>query len=105
MVKTSRGDKLVDTVDLFTGEFWTGIEGKELGLVDDIGDLRSVLKDKFGEKTEMNLISAKRGIFGGRPTPGISGLTSMNGEMIAAGLSQGFATTVEERALWAQYGL
>lgn len=105
MVKTSRGDKLVDTTELFTGEFWTGIEGKELGLADDIGDLRSVLKDKFGEKTEMNLISAKRGLFGGRAAPGISGMMGMNGEMIAAGLSQGFASTVEERSLWAQYGL
>lgn len=114
MVKASRGERLKETDETFTGAFWTGYEGKELGLVDDIGDMRSVLKEKFGDKTELKLISAKRGMFGGKSAPGISMLASSfasghSGGNIGADISQGFAqgiaSTVEERALWAQYGL
>lgn len=110
MVKASRGDKLTDDIDLFTGEFWTGQEGKAYGLADDIGDMRSVLREKFGEKTEMNLVAAKRGLFSGRPNPGISDLLTgaMSGQMpqnFTEGLSSDLISTAEERALWAQYGL
>jgi len=105
MVVDSRGGKLTEEKELFTGEFWTGIEGKELGLVDDIGDMRSVLKEKFGEKTEMKLISAKRGLFGSR-APGVSAFTgALGGGSMVESLSDDFISTVEERALWAQYGL
>lgn len=106
MVKASRGDKLTEDVDLFTGEFWTGMEGKTLGLVDDIGDMRSVLREKFGDKTEMKLIAQKRGMFGGRPTPGISNLLSqMAPDHLTKGLANDLIETAQERALWAAYGL
>lgn len=110
MVKAARGDKLSQDVELFTGEFWTGMEGKNLGLVDDIGDMRSVLREKFGDKTETKLIAAKRGLFGGRPNPGISDLVlKASHGMMSKNLTEGFAndlvSTAEERALWAQYGL
>ncbi len=58
--------KLADKPDLFTGAFWAGIKAKELGLVDDIGDMRSVLKTRYGPKTRMRLISPPRGLFGRR---------------------------------------
>ena len=51
IVKERRGAKLKDDPDLFTGLFWTGKRGLELGLVDALGDMRSVLKDRFGPKT------------------------------------------------------
>ncbi len=109
MVKASRGDRLNETDEMFTGAFWTGMQGKELGLVDDIGDMRAVLKEKFGEKTELKLIAQKRGLFGGR-SQGVAamlggGLGASATENLGANLSQGFANTVEEKALWAQYGL
>lgn len=105
LVKGSRGDRLNETADMFTGAFWTGQEGKDMGLVDDIGDMRSVLKEKFGDKAEMKLIATKRGLFGGRPQPGVTALAGFSGEGFSKGLASGIATTVEERALWAQYGL
>src|SRR5690554_3235680 len=51
LVKERRGAKLADDPDLFTGLFWTGKRGLELGLVDALGDMRSVLKQRYGEKT------------------------------------------------------
>ena len=49
-VKRRRGEKLKapDSV-LFTGEWWTGRRGLTLGLVDALGDLHSVLHERFGE--------------------------------------------------------
>ncbi|MGL4489592.1 MAG: S49 family peptidase, partial [Rhizobiaceae bacterium] len=57
MVKERRGAKLADHADLFTGLFWTGMKGKELGLIDELGDMRSVLKARYGEKTKLRLIA------------------------------------------------
>ena len=64
LVKERRGAKLKDDPDLFTGLFWTGKKGLELGLVDALGDMRSVLKDRFGPKTRLQLITPPRGFFG-----------------------------------------
>lgn len=51
LVKTSRGDKLKASDDiLFTGDVWTGDEAVNLGLVDGISDLDSVIRDKFDVK-------------------------------------------------------
>ena len=51
-----------DDPDLFTGLFWTGRRGLELGLVDALGDMRTVLKARFGPKTRLRLVSAPRGL-------------------------------------------
>lgn len=100
LVKESRGDRLSDDADLFTGLFWTGTRGLELGLVDQIGDMRSFIKDRFGEKAKLVLVGQPRGLFGRRvPHAG----TAIDG--LGANLADGVATTLEERALWARYGL
>src|SRR5580704_3710975 len=67
LVKSRRGGKLSGPEnDLFSGEYWTGTRGLELGLVDAIGDLRGVLRERFGDKLVTPLISAERGWFGRR---------------------------------------
>ncbi|MCC5856829.1 MAG: S49 family peptidase [Ectothiorhodospiraceae bacterium] len=47
-VRTGRGDRLADNADLFSGLVWTGQQGVELGLADDIGSLHSVARDVVG---------------------------------------------------------
>jgi protease-4 len=48
VVKTSRGKRLQgDPKELFSGDFWTGIKAKQLGLVDGFGDTASVMHDVF----------------------------------------------------------
>lgn len=56
-VKERRGKKLKqkDSV-VFTGEFWAGETAKAFGLVDEIGDLRSVMRAKYGKKVKFKLI-------------------------------------------------
>lgn len=107
IVKERRGDKLADEPNLFTGQFWTGVAAKELGLVDELGDLRSYLKGRFGEKTRMELVSVPRGMFGRRPSVGIwhAGISGFDPKEIAAAMTAGALTTLEERTLWDKYGL
>ncbi len=55
---------------LFSGEFWTAPRAVELGLADGIGDLRSTLRERYGEKVRTPLIMAERSLFG-RRLPGV----------------------------------
>lgn len=51
VVKTSRGNRLHGNAqELFSGDFWTGIKAKQLGLVDGFGDVTSVMQDSFNVK-------------------------------------------------------
>ena len=74
LVKGSRGARLKGPEKtLFSGEYWTGNTAIELGLADGIGDLRTTLRERFGDKVVTPLIAPARGWFG-RRLPGVSGL-------------------------------
>src|SRR3954470_12600898 len=60
LVKARRGGKLDSRESaLFTGAYWTGQRGRELGLVDAIGDLRGTLRERYGDKVRTPLIAEK----------------------------------------------
>ena len=103
VVKSRRADKLKgEDKDLFSGEFWTGNKALELGLIDRIGDLRSVLRAEYGDKVVTPVIATqKRGLFGVSRSPSVGS----SGEMIARAAASGLVEAVEERELWARYGL
>ncbi|WP_416356137.1 S49 family peptidase [Aureimonas phyllosphaerae] len=98
LVRSRRADRLADHPDLFSGLFWSGTRGLELGLVDRLGDLRTVLRETYGPKVKLAVVQQKRGIFGiGRGGGAAASLA--NAAVDAA------VTAAEERALWARYGL
>ncbi|HYA06775.1 MAG TPA: S49 family peptidase, partial [Xanthobacteraceae bacterium] len=67
LVKLRRGGKLNGPENvLFSGEYWTGRRALELGLVDAIGDLRTTLRERFGDKVVTPLVSVERGLLGRR---------------------------------------
>jgi signal peptide peptidase SppA len=82
---------------LFTGAVWTGRQALGLGLIDALGDARSVLRARFGEKVVFRLVAEKQGSLVARllrrANPGSTGLAE---EALAA---------IAERAAWARYGL
>jgi len=84
---------------LFSGEYWAARKGIEYGLVDRIGDLRSVMRERYGDKVETPLVSAPRGLFG-RTTPGIG-----VDRLLDRGLADDLVSALEARAIWARYGL
>jgi len=104
VVKAGRGDRLAEDKDMFTGLFWTGAKGKELGLVDEIGDVRTSLKTRYGDDTELKLIEAKRGLLGRKSALGIAAVPDAL-ENIASSAAEGALTALEERALWSRLGL
>jgi serine protease SohB len=103
LVKESRGGKLNGgETDLFSGEYWAGQRGRELGLVDAIGDLRGFLRERYGDKVKMPLI-AERGFFGRRA----AGVGSQALELFGnqPSLPEDLISAFEARALWARFGL
>jgi serine protease SohB len=103
LVKSRRGAKLSGPPDdLYSGEYWAARKGIEYGLVDRIGDLRSTLRERYGDKVETPLVSAGRGLFG-RSTPGVG---ADIGDLIdRPGLTDELISSLEARAIWARYGL
>ncbi|MEM1399998.1 MAG: S49 family peptidase [Pseudomonadota bacterium] len=102
-VRERRDGRLkVDEADIFNGSFWTGREALELGIVDGIGHLRPVLKERFGENVRLRAVTPSRGLFRrslrfeGRD----AGPFSFVQDMPAAALS-----AIEERLLWQRFGL
>jgi signal peptide peptidase SppA len=102
LVKESRGARLTGPEnDLFSGEFWTGRKAVTLGVADGIGDLRTVLRQRYGEDVRMPLVGPERSLFG-RMRPGVALKERLFG---GAGLAEELISALEERALWSRYGL
>jgi serine protease SohB len=105
LVKERRAGKLNGAdKTLFSGEFWTAPAALELGLIDGIGDLRSYLRERFGEKVRMPVISTERRLFGFR-LPGASALERLDALTRDGGLTADAISALEARALWGRYGL
>jgi len=105
LVKSRRGGKLSGPEeDLFSGEYWTGRRALDFGLVDAIGDLRSTLRERFGEKVYTPLITPERG-FLGRRAFGVGGAEFIQAGLAQGGLAEDMISALEARALWARYGL
>jgi hypothetical protein len=80
-------------------------------LVDQLGDVRSFLRERFGEEVVMPPVPAERTLFG-RRTPGV---TSIAPEAVLLGqgrlgiephgLVEDVISALEARAIWARFGL
>jgi signal peptide peptidase SppA len=105
LVKQSRGSRLKGADDvLFTGEYWAGETSVSLGLADAIGDLRSTLRARYGDKVLMPVIAPATGMLSsllGRKSAGAGALTSIDG---MAGLPDELISALETRAIWAKFG-
>jgi serine protease SohB len=60
MVRERRGDRLqAPDAELFEGDIWTGSQALSLGLVDGIGNLRTVMRERFGERVKLHEVSPR----------------------------------------------
>ena len=105
LVKGSRGSRLKGADDvLFTGEYWAGETSVSLGLADAIGDLRSTLRARYGDKVLTPVIAPASGLLSGllgRKSAGAGTLTSLDG---FSGLPDEAISALETRAIWAKFG-
>jgi len=96
-VRDRRGGRLKAPEDeLFSGEFWSGQRSLELGLIDGIGDVRTVMRDVFGEKVKLKAFQA------GRPLLARLGLGSGR---IGSEFAGALADEAEQRLAWSRFGL
>ena len=102
-IRARRGARLAESdPDLFSGEFWLGRKAIGLGLADGIGDIRSVLRERYGRKVVMRKIGRPRGWLARRLRPGL--LLAGDGEE-AGSLAGDFLGAIEARLWWSRYGL
>ncbi len=102
-VRERRGDRLDETApELFEGAFWTGTKALEMGLVDGLGDIRSVMREKYGENVRLRLVEKPKGLLQRRIGLGVGGA---DGAEIGAGATRGLIAAVDEQAWWARLGL
>lgn len=87
-VKARRASRLVDE-NLFTGDIWVGKQAVEKGLADGVSHLVPKLKELYGEKVKLIPYGPRRGLL----------------RRFAAEAMGDALVGVEERALWARYGL
>jgi len=100
LVKARRGGKLDSReTALFSGAYWTGQRGRELGLVDAVGDLRTTLRERYGDKVRTPLIAERGFALFGRKASGVEQLLS------GQNLADDVVATLEARALWSRFGL
>lgn len=92
VVRARRGDRLTGPEEeLFSGAFWSGKGALAHGLIDGLGDARSMLRERFGKNVRLREVTRRR-----------SWLQRRFG---AAGLIDDALNAVEERALWSRFGL
>jgi signal peptide peptidase SppA len=104
LVKQSRGTRLKGADDvLFSGEYWAGETSVSLGLADAIGDLRSTLRARYGDKVQTPVIAPPTGLLAG-----LMGRKSGAGTAVSldrlAGLPDELISALETRAIWAKFG-
>jgi signal peptide peptidase SppA len=106
LVKASRGARLKGADDvLFTGEYWAGETSVSLGLADAIGDLRSTLRARYGDKVLTPVIAPASGLLSslfGRKSAGAGTLSEVEGSI--ASLPDELMSALESRAIWAKFG-
>ena len=93
MVEDRRDGKVTRDEDVFDGRFWIAGDALDLGLIDGLGDLRTVLKDRYGEDVRIKTYGEKK-----------SGLI---GRLLSGGVALGadaLLDAAERRAAWARFG-
>jgi signal peptide peptidase SppA len=89
-VKERRGDRLVSTEDLFTGDVWLGKKAQELGLIDGLGSLREVITERYPD-ARISVVDPKKPL-----------LARLG---IGAPAAAALLDAVTQKAAWSRFGL
>lgn len=92
-----RGGRLRGTEDeLMEGAFWTGKKAHELGLIDGIGTISTIMKSKYGEEIKFVDCSPEKKSFLSSILPFASESKVDLGSLV---------DVAEEKSVWGRYGL
>jgi signal peptide peptidase SppA len=100
MVRTRRSGRLrAPEEEMFSGACWSGRTALAMGLIDGIGDLRTVMRERFGERVKLRPVIGERGWLRRR-----IGLAEASGGEAGA-WTEAILAAVEERMTWNRFGL
>jgi serine protease SohB len=88
-VKRARGKRLNETADLFNADVWVGRQAVDLGLVDGVAHMVPKLKALYGDKVKLVPLGRKRSLM----------------QRLGLAMVDQTLGALEDRALWARYGL
>ena len=93
-VKSRRGKKISkkNHKEIFSGLFWVGKKGIDLGLADGLGHINDVIQNKFGKKAKIKLIEQKKSFLQRKFSSSLIDTDDL-------------INKIEEKALWSRYGL
>lgn len=97
LVKARRGAALADDPDLYSGAFWSGSRAVALGLADRVGDLRSLMRERYGEHVRFRMIATERNLWRRR--------LGLGGDRAAVAVIDRLIALIEERLPWGRFGL
>lgn len=109
VVRSRRGDKLKGPEsELFSGAFWVAGKAQELGLIDGITDVRTKMRELFGDKVVLHNIKLQSGGLLSRlrrPSLQAPSLADAPTDGLRLEFAEDLVSTVEKRMLWQRYGL
>jgi signal peptide peptidase SppA len=100
LVRARRAAKLkAEESVLFSGEVFTGRRALELGLIDGIGDLRGVMRQRYGDTVKLRVVEPERRRFSFLSWFGLPRRPDI------ADVAADLLARLEERLIWAKFGL
>ena len=72
-----------------------------MGLIDGLSDIRTKMREVYGEDVKLKLIAAERGLFRRR----IPGIATKLPVFEPKNLAEDLISVLEAKAIWSRYGL
>ena len=107
-VRERRGKKLkLAERQAFSGEIWTGRKALKHGLIDGIGDLRSVMRERYGDDVRFKVLGREPGLLGRLMRRRFSGTGTAfpDTPVMPGNWADQLISAVEARTLWSRFGL
>jgi signal peptide peptidase SppA len=105
LVKERRGARIEQAGDsLFTGAFWSGRKALELGLIDGLSDLRSKMREIYGDEVRFSLVMPSTSWFRRKRSVSLRGGGSLDFGFSSGGLAADLISAIEARAIWSRFG-
>jgi len=107
LVLDRRGKRLKGVRNkLFSGDIWLGKEAHKLGLIDGVFEMRSFLRDRFGDRVRIRMINPRRPKWGGLVRDLRLGSSALGSSASNEGnWSEDLLQTIEVRSIWERWGL
>ncbi len=106
MVRERRKDKLNASEDeLFTGAFWTGRRALEMGLIDGLGELTSVMQERYGDKVRFHPVEQRQNWLKQKLGFGMTSRNWPSSKGAMSSIVDEVLVAIEERGLWNKFGL